>query len=122
MSALGGEPAMKATHSRCAAEPVNEREHVQLLLARLWAAEYALAVEIARDLGVSEAGAQVLARMRIEEVIDGAPEAPGDLVVGYPNESYCSKCWALVTPDTAQHFCSEGDLFESCVYCGRLAA
>lgn len=100
----------------------SDQEHVQLLLARLWAAEHALAADIAEDLHISKGAAQVLARMRIDEVIDGPREvADGDLVAGYPNESYCSKCWALISPDTAPADFG-GELFESCAYCGQLAA
>jgi hypothetical protein len=113
---------MMSIHHDVSRNSLSDQEHVQLLLARLWAAEHALAAEIAEDLHISGGVAQVLARMRIDEVIDGPCEAAdGDLVAGYPNESYCSKCWALVTPDTAQAECGDDDLFKTCVYCGQAA-
>lgn len=109
-----------ALHWEWAGESSKDRAHLQLLLARVWAAEHALAGEIAEGLKVSEKAALVLARMRIEEVIGGSGgESDDDHVHGYPNESYCRRCWALLTPDTPRVTDSEGDFFDTCIYCGR---
>jgi hypothetical protein len=112
-----------ALHREWAGGPSNDRAHLQLLLARLWAAERALAGEIAEGLEVSENAALILARMRIEEVIGGSGggASDDDHVHGYPNESYCQRCWALLTPDTPRVTDSEGDFFDTCIYCGRPA-
>lgn len=110
-----------ALHREWAGDPLNDHAHLQLLFARLWAAEHALAEEIAEGLRVSEDAAQVLARMRIEEVIGsfGNGERDDDRVHAYRNESYCRRCWALLTPDTPRVSVSEGDFFDTCIYCGR---
>lgn len=112
-----------ALHREWAGDPLNDHAHLQLLFARLWAAEHALAEEIAEGLRVSDNAALVLARMRIEEVIgrSGGGESDDDHVHGYPNESYCRRCWALLTPDTPRVTDSEGDFFDTCIYCGRPA-
>ena len=113
---------MTAAANDLARKPASDREHLQLLLARLWAAEHALATEIAEGLEISENAAQVLARMRIDEMVDGRRhEGDGDLVPGYRNESYCRRCWALVTPDTVRMTDHECALFDACILCGQAA-
>jgi hypothetical protein len=101
--------------------PGNERarEHLQLLLARLWAAEHALAEEIAAGLEVSEECAIVLARMRIDELIEGRREAGAEIATSRTSESYCESCWALVASERAVR--PPNDLFTTCVYCGQAA-
>lgn len=112
-----------ALHRERAGDPSDENAHLRLLLARLWAAEHALAIEIAAGLDVSKEAALVLARMRIEEVVvggSGSGESEADRVHAHPNVSYCRRCWALLTPDTPLVI-GERELFETCSYCGQAA-
>lgn len=103
-----------------AGDSSDDLAHLQLVLARLWAAEKALATEIAEGLEISENAAQVLARMRIDEMIDGrCGEGESDFVAGYRNESYCRQCWALVTPDPVPM--ADYELFDACTFCGQAA-
>lgn len=115
------ENVMTAQHHDFAGDRSTDRVHVELLLARLWAAKHALAAEIAQNLEISENAAQVLARIRIDEVIDSYDATDDDLVPAYPNESYCRQCWALVASEPARQAGCKCELFERCIYCGQPA-
>lgn len=100
-------------------EPSHDRAHLQLLLARLGAAEQALAEEIADHLEVSERAALILARMRIEDLADVRGCTDREFRSGHGGESYCEGCWALLTPATESPVAVRPrELFGTCVYCG----
>jgi len=103
--------------------PEDERDvkHLRLLLARLSASEQALADEIADSLEVSAECAALLARMRIDELIDARREAGAELATSRASESYCESCWALLTPETSPRTRPGNELFATCVYCGQAA-
>lgn len=99
----------------------SDREHLQRLLSRLWAAEHALAEEISESLAVSEACALVLARMRIDELIESGRRADDELAETRRSESYCDKCWALLSPTTSARIAAADEVFATCVFCGQPA-
>jgi hypothetical protein len=99
----------------------SDRQHLRLLLARFWAAERLLAGEIANSLEVSEECAVLLARMRIDELIEGRRTSGEKLATSLAGESYCESCWALLTPETGTWARPAQELFAACVYCGQAA-
>ena len=99
----------------------SDREHLQRLLSRLWAAEHALAEEIAGSLAVSEECALVLARMRIDELIESGRRADDELAEKRGDEFYCEQCWALLSPASSTPAVAAGEVFATCVYCGQPA-
>jgi hypothetical protein len=95
------------------------RDHLQLLFARLRAAEDALAEEIADNLDVSEHCSLLLARMRIADLAVGRHKTGIELAPGQAGEYYCESCWALLTQETGAQLPRESELFATCVYCGQ---
>lgn len=99
----------------------SDREHLQLLLARLAAATHALAEDVAASLEVSDQTALALARLRIDEVIGGRDDRYVDLLRANRNDSLCGRCRALLVPDTGGRADRDVELFEACMYCGQAA-
>ena len=97
----------------------NDREHLELLLTRLAAAEHALAEEIRDSLEVSAECAALLARIRIDELIDARRQDGLEFTLVTGSESYCESCWALLTPGTPARVRPGNELFSRCAYCGQ---